>query len=121
MTTPVPGNYLAFLWNLLSKPTHFIRVRVAEYITTRNVSASSQAQSTGTDFFDDDGEDEASAVLIENADKDKGNADLTKDEIAVLDYVGESLARLGRVKRVGLGVKEKQDFVNMWTRQQRLR
>lgn len=37
-------------------------------------------------------------------------------EKALLDQVGESLARLGRVKRVGLGVKEKQDFVRMWSK-----
>jgi hypothetical protein len=28
--------------------------------------------------------------------------------------VADDLARLGRVKRVGLGVKEKEDFVRVW-------
>ena len=37
----------------------------------------------------------------------------------LLDHVGDSLARLGRVKRVGLGVQEKRDFVRMWTRMRR--
>jgi 1-acylglycerol-3-phosphate O-acyltransferase len=120
VTTPVPGSYLNFLWNLLSKPTHFIRVRVAEYVTTKNPSPSPQTYSTSTDFFDDNDDQEPASFLVENVDKDK-TSDLTADEIAVLDYVGESLARLGRVKRVGLGLKEKQDFVNMWARQQRLR
>ena len=40
-------------------------------------------------------------------------------ERKVLDKIGESLARLGRVKRVSLGVKEKTDFVRAWTRQRR--
>jgi len=122
VTTPVPGSYLTFLWNLLSKPTHFIRVRVAEYVTMKDSSPSSrsQSQSTGTDFFDDDENEEPGSLLVENVHRDKGS-DLTRDEMDVLDYVGESLARLGRVKRVGLGVKEKQDFVNMWVREQRLR
>lgn len=46
-------------------------------------------------------------------------AAITPAEKALLDDVGEALARLGRVKRVGLGVKEKQDFVRMWTKTRR--
>jgi len=41
---------------------------------------------------------------------------LTEDENIILDYVGEALARLGRAKRVGLGVKEKEGFVAAWTK-----
>ena len=40
-------------------------------------------------------------------------------EKRVLDKVADALARLGRVKRVGLGIKEKSDFVGIWTRQRR--
>ena len=40
-------------------------------------------------------------------------------EKKVLDRVADALARLGRVKRVGLGVKDKDGFVKAWTRQQR--
>lgn len=36
------------------------------------------------------------------------------DERHVLERVGEDLARLGRVKRVGLGVQEKIEFVKIW-------
>lgn len=39
---------------------------------------------------------------------------LDADERKLLDRIGEDLARLGRVKRVGLGVKEKQEFVKVW-------
>ena len=35
-------------------------------------------------------------------------------EKRVLDKVAEALARLGRVKRVGLGVKDKDEFVKAW-------
>ena len=38
-------------------------------------------------------------------------------EKRVLDKVAEALARLGRVKRVGLGVRDKEDFVKAWNKQ----
>lgn len=44
---------------------------------------------------------------------------LNAEERKVLDRVGEDLARLGRVKRVGLGVREKEDFVRAWTKKRR--
>lgn len=46
---------------------------------------------------------------------------ITKEEKAFLDKIAEALARLGRIKRVGLGVKEKEDFVSAWTRSKRRR
>lgn len=39
---------------------------------------------------------------------------VTPREQAVLDEVADALARLGRVKRVGLGVREKRGFVEAW-------
>lgn len=48
-----------------------------------------------------------------------GEAEITAREKGLVDGVGESLARLGRVKRVGLGVKEKKEFVRMWTKTRR--
>jgi hypothetical protein len=38
----------------------------------------------------------------------------TAEEQKLLDRVGEALARLGRVKRVGLTLKEKKAFVALW-------
>ena len=35
-------------------------------------------------------------------------------EKRVLDKVAEALARLGRVKKVGLGLKDKENFVKAW-------
>lgn len=42
--------------------------------------------------------------------------ELTDQEQRVLDKVGEALARLGRVKRVGLTVKDKIAFVDAWSK-----
>lgn len=45
----------------------------------------------------------------------------TREEKMFLDKIAEALARLGRVKRVGLGVKEKIDFLEMWNKSRRRR
>jgi hypothetical protein len=42
---------------------------------------------------------------------DVGAAAVSAEEQRVLDRIGETLARLGRVKRVGLTVKDKAAFV----------
>ncbi|CRG83407.1 hypothetical protein PISL3812_00758 [Talaromyces islandicus] len=115
VTTPVPGCYIAFLWNLLSRPTHFIRVRVAEHVSTSSKSPS-EGRSTANNFFDDE-EEYSSSNLLDTS--PSTTSELTKEDKALLDHVGESLARLGRVKRVGLGVKEKADFVRAWNRHRR--
>lgn len=39
----------------------------------------------------------------------------TSAEQKVLDVIVDQLARLGRVKTLGLGLDEKIDFVNAWT------
>ena len=44
---------------------------------------------------------------------------VSTDEQKVLDRVAEDLARLGRVKRVGLGVEEKIEFVKVWRSRRR--
>jgi hypothetical protein len=119
ITTPVPRTYTTFLWNLLSKPTHCIRVRIAESVhnskltageaipirdyTTNSVDTLLDDITSGSDTLDGSEEGEP----------------LTAGEKRFLDKVGEALARLGRVKRVGLGVKEKAEFVKAWTRQRR--
>lgn len=108
--TPLPGSYLSFLWNLLSRPTHCIRVRIAECVLGGGSSAVGGVGSISSrrSALDQDGDDDLF-----------GAGEITRSEKALLDHVGESLARLGRVKRVGLGVKQKQDFVRMWTRTRR--
>jgi 1-acyl-sn-glycerol-3-phosphate acyltransferase len=91
VTTPIPGLWLRFLWNLLSRPTTCIRVRVAEPIVNSSVAKLNGVTPTAN----------GSAVV-----------ELTGEEQRVLDRIGEALARLSRVKRVGLTIIEKAAFVN---------
>lgn len=54
---------------------------------------------------------------VDVGDEDKGSvghAYVSADEQRVLDRVAEDLARLGRVKRVGLGVEDKVAFCKIW-------
>jgi 1-acyl-sn-glycerol-3-phosphate acyltransferase len=107
VVTPIPGSYVSFIWTLLSKPTHCLRVRIAECITGGNVietpGPSTRKSTYNTNYLDTLGQD-----------SQDGEASLS--DKTLLDNVGESLARLGRVKRVGLGVKEKMEFFQAWTK-----
>lgn len=102
ITTPVPGlgGLVGFLWKLLSRPTHCIRVRIAEgvYNTANATNGVHKA----------DGEEE-----------EGGDGEVTSEEQKVLDKVAEALARLGRSKRVGLTLKDKSAFVEAWRRKGR--
>ncbi|KAE8356382.1 hypothetical protein BDV28DRAFT_127221 [Aspergillus coremiiformis] len=106
VVTPLPGSYLSFLWTLLSKPTHCIRVRIAEGVVRATEGEGASSSRPPTD-------DSASRSL------EMDETELTGAEKALLDNVGDSLARLGRVRRVGLGVLEKRAFVRMWTKTRR--
>ena len=44
---------------------------------------------------------------------------LLDDGKSVLNRIAEALARLGRVKRVGIGVKEKEEFIKVWYRKKK--
>jgi 1-acylglycerol-3-phosphate O-acyltransferase len=121
ITTPIPASFGTFLWNLCSKPTHCIRVRIAEavYNTSTDTSPLGPAGKTSsykTNFFDSMEDDTASSVEALVADDTKSHGSLAKEERVFLDRVADALARLGRVKRVGLGVREKQRFVESWTK-----
>ncbi|KAF2426574.1 hypothetical protein EJ08DRAFT_616400 [Tothia fuscella] len=123
ITTPIPGAYISFLWNLCSRPTHCIRVRIADAVYNTAASSSrpngtksplsKKPNSYETNFFDgmNIGDSLSDAdTLVDNIDGDN----LTQEEMKVLDRIADDLARLGRVKRVGLGVKEKDDFLKAW-------
>lgn len=118
VTTPVPGWQEAarFIWNLCSKPTHTIRVRVAE--ATFNTSASEEGDSTTgmstSSSWSDLGERSDGGFGLAASTGEVGMLD--EEEKRVLDRIGEALARLGRVKRVGVGVREKVEFVRVWGR-----
>ena len=101
ITTPIPGTQLTFLWNLCSKPTHCIRVRIAnpiEGVSDRYVlnQVDDRASSSDTLLGSEDGED------LRNANS------------KMLTHVATALARLGRSKQVGLGVDNKLDFLKVW-------
>ncbi|KAK4100149.1 hypothetical protein N658DRAFT_473744 [Parathielavia hyrcaniae] len=108
VTTPVPatgwfpiGVWAGFLWKLLGRPTHCIRVRIAEaaYNTTSATNGVSEAHQVLPPRGEWRGEDEP-----------------TTEEQRLLDQIGEALARLGRAKRVGLTLKDKKAFVAAWTK-----
>ena len=101
ITTPVPHTYFAFLWNLLSEPTHCIRVRIAESLHNQKAGQyealrDDRASSSETLLGSEDGEG------------------MTASERRVLDRVMDALARLARIKRVGLGVSDKQGFIRSY-------
>lgn len=115
VSTPIPRSYLSFLWNLLSKPTHCIRVRIAECVIRGGVERQPAARKQS--MFEGD---DVSINLIDNGVVDDDpSGSLTSEEKALLDYIGDALARLGRVKRIGLNIQDKQEFVRMWTKSQR--
>jgi len=125
VTTPIPHTYFSFMWNLCSRPTHCIRVRIAEAVYNTSASTSRPAMpkpknSYDTNFFD---ELELSEKRVSSSDtlvaSSEDGEELNTEEKQVLDRVGEDLARLGRVKRVGLGVREKEEFVRAWTKKRR--
>jgi hypothetical protein len=56
---------------------------------------------------------------VKQGDAEKEGSGVSWDEQRVLDRVGEDLARLGRVKRVALGVQEKIGFLKVWSSRRR--
>jgi len=115
ITTPIPHSYLTFLWNLCAKSTHTIRIRIAEaaYNTSRR-SEPLPARATG--YSKNTLDNLLSDSSASDADPSEG---LDASEKAFLDKIAEALARLGRVQRVGLGVRDKGNFVAMWTKSKR--
>jgi 1-acylglycerol-3-phosphate O-acyltransferase len=113
VVTPVPRSWVRFFWNICSRPTHTLRIRIAEAVynsslATRNgvVSEGVQARST---YEHSEGFSSEAETLV-----DGGEDSLSPAEQKVLDRIAEDLARLGRTKRVGLGVKEKIEFARVW-------
>ncbi|KAL4909970.1 hypothetical protein BDW74DRAFT_173448 [Aspergillus multicolor] len=98
VVTPLPGHYIDFLWALLSRPTHCIMVRIAEPIGALG----------GRPLVHDKAK---TASMFTN------NFDLMDKNL--VDAVGEALARMGQVRRVGLGVYEKEIFLYYWNKMHR--
>ena len=118
ITTPLPGSYYTFLWNLCSKPTHCIRVRIAEatYNTAYQLSQKQQQQSARRNSYETNLLDNLHSSEREHDSMDDPSTPLAKEEVAVLDRIGEALARLGRIKRVGLTVSDKASFVKAYSK-----
>ena len=123
ITTPVPGSYWTFLWDFLSRPTHCIRVRIAAcvYNTPKILSPPPSEKNTyASNVLESLQEQDSSMTsstetLTSFGDESQGD-EPRSDEKRMLDKVAEALARLGRVRRVGLGVREKAAFVDVWSR-----
>nr|POF05926.1 putative lysophosphatidic acid:oleoyl-coa acyltransferase [Quercus suber] len=129
VVTPIPGWFEAarFIWRLNSRQTHCIRVRIGGSLTLSNPGVASSESSPipakralpvkngmESNFFD---------TLQASAKQQPNNGveedDLSSSERQVLDAVADSLARLGRVKRVDLGVEQKTKFVQAWSKKGR--
>lgn len=102
ITTPVPGTWWRFLWRLLSRPTHVMRIRIADAIYNTAGLVNGLGESSGVET--------RSAARATGNERD----DASSEEQRVLDRVAETLARLGRNKRVGLTVTDKAKFVEAW-------
>lgn len=123
ITTPIPGSYWQFLWDFLSRPSHCIRVRIAECVhnTSKSPAGSSTEKNSYASNYLDAMHEKDSAMTSSTDTLTSSNDDLSSGEQSandkkVLDKVAEALARLGRVRRVGLGVRDKAAFVEVWSR-----
>lgn len=115
ITTPVPGEYLNFLWNLLSHPTHLIRVRIAEVV--HNSPKPADVTEKKDRYLENILDDMAHCTATSSGtDASAPNRKVSSEEKRTLDTVGEALARLGRVKRVGLTTRDKVDFIEAFSK-----
>ncbi|KAK5627489.1 hypothetical protein RRF57_003204 [Xylaria bambusicola] len=114
ITTPVPGPWWSFLWNLLSRPNHYIRVRIAEGVTITNPT-------NGRSSTDGDGGDNGESASSRDANERRAlvSTDANREEQMLLDRMGDSLARLARNKRVNLTLQDKIKFIEAWSNEKK--
>lgn len=115
ITTPIPRTYVTFVWNLLTKPTHCIRVRIAESVTTSDPISQKSPYTTRFLRNIHDDTTSSSETLIGS---EEGEI-LSIGEKQKIDTVAEALARIGRAKRVGLSLRDKEGFIKAWTKHHR--
>ena len=89
------------------------------YNTSHGPPVTSRTTSSNTNGTLDGSQDDTASSSDTLLGSEEGDESLTSEEKRVLDKAAEALARLGRVQRVGLGVKEKADFVRAWNRKRR--
>lgn len=124
VVTPLPGIFEAvrFLWRLTSQQTHTIKTRIGTAVvkppTIKSSAMSHSLPKRGSkskyegNFFD---------TLDDSTPPPYDEDNLTEAERQILDAVADTLARLGRVKRVSLGVDEKATFVKAWYKNSKFR
>lgn len=133
IVTPLPGLIpaLHFTWSLLASSTHCIRTRIGAAVRNppadavaeqRSSSSSSSGGASNSGRRPGGGYESNYFDTLQRDSADEGEDDgLLEPERRVLDMVADSLARLGRVKRVGLGAREKARFVEVWRKGSRAR
>ena len=90
-------------------------MRIAESVyNTSHPSAPNSSSSPGS-LANDDRTSSSDTLL--GSEEVEG---VTAAEKGVLNKVADALARMGRVKRVGLGVRDKAGFVKAWSKQRRV-
>lgn len=98
-------------------------MRIAEVVYNTSKTKDSGADKKDkylTNFMDTLGEDSSMTSSTDTLGSfNELTGEVSEDERKVLDRVGEALARLGRVKRVGLTVKDKLAFVEAWSKRRR--
>jgi 1-acyl-sn-glycerol-3-phosphate acyltransferase len=131
VTTPVSGGYISWLYQLLSKPSHQMRVRIATRVYNSNsidAPARNPEKAVGTGYdaniFDTpDFRNGANGRLEQETGMHivtgETEGEVSTQEQKVLDRVAEDLARLGRVKRVGLDMGDKIEFLKVWLKRRR--
>ncbi|KAH7362725.1 acyltransferase [Plectosphaerella cucumerina] len=119
VTTPVPGRWSKFLWDLLSRPTTTIRVRVAESVLNSSKAATNGAAPAYSTVVEEGSAARRRMGSDDEDDENGGIQRVTPEEQRVLDKIAEALARLGRNKRVGLTLKDKQAFLDAWAKRKK--
>ncbi|KAL9111251.1 MAG: hypothetical protein Q9227_004329 [Pyrenula ochraceoflavens] len=127
VTTPVPGWWagIGFLWALCGEWGHAVRARFAGGVkneTGREMAEAEEENGTAISAEEqwngnDAGSGFDSGFPINRKKPENGAAEtneISREEQIFLDKIGEALARLGRIKRVGLGVREKAEFVKAY-------
>lgn len=98
-------------------------MRIAEVVYNTSKSQDSVAEKKDkylSNFMDTLGEDSGMASSTDTLGSFNDSAgEVSEEERKILDKVGEALARLGRVKRVGLTVKDKVAFIEAWSKRRR--
>ena len=87
-------------------------MRIAESVYNTSQSPATRSSSSPGSLVNDDRTSSSDTLLG----SEEAEGTITGEK-GVLNKVAEALARLGRVKRVGLGVRDKEGFVKAWSKQ----